>query len=516
MDKILKPQRLALEPSSPGVEPKYKHWKKTFTNYLAQTMAKTDEHKLKILFNCVAPHIFSSISHCEKYDVAISILDSLFLLRSQSILRGSHFGLASMPVARKTQMADGDHTMLLKLKSTEENLNNKMMEIAQLKKKLREQANIIKQEQNALRMMETKKIAIAHKVTIFEGQIDDLKEEKKLMVNLVEELRAELALKESAITKKELALRKIQTQKDSLQEDVNRWQDANKESKHTVNLLQENLKDARNFLKEREFDIEKLSLDNKHLITERDIAKQQVKTIKEDNKKLNLKLKSVQKQLHTEKAQNSERLDDIRLMKLDCDNLRKERSKLIKIIDNTADHQSTIFNLEKDLLRERLMARTLEEELQKPINGVDPSKLELQQKNYILKKKLLKEMSDSQEKGEKLAQTEQKCEMLSEKLNISDKENEPNICDKLRKMQNDLRKKGTSLKLQKTKTNCLVSQNAKLKLKLEMALKKLNEMDRLPRLQQDKKRHKKLNDEIGKIEQTVFEDDEHSCLNIVT
>ncbi|XP_039291448.1 cilia- and flagella-associated protein 58 isoform X1 [Nilaparvata lugens] len=290
MEKILKPKRLVLDPSSIGVETEWKHWKKVFNNYLTQTQAKTDETKLKILFNCISSNIFSYISRCEKFDAAISVLDAQFLMRGLNVSRISRASYGGrMSVAHTGHSNEGDHALILKLKSTEENLNNKMVEVAQLKKKLTEHANVIKQEQNALRMMETKKIAIAHKVTIFEGQIEDLKEEKKLMVNLVEELRAELALKESAITKKELALRKIQTQKDSLQEDVQRWQDANKESRKSVSLLQENLKDARNSLKEREFDIEKLTLDNKHLITERDICKQQLKKTKDDNERLNKK-----------------------------------------------------------------------------------------------------------------------------------------------------------------------------------------------------------------------------------
>lgn len=92
----------------------------------------------------------------------------------------------------------------------------------------------------------------------------------------------------------------------------------------------------------------------------------------------------------------SQRIDDIRLLKTEIKRLRQEKSLLTKAVLNTTDLQLEVFNLERDLTRERLKCRALEEEVQNPLNihrwrkleGSDPSTMELIQKIQILQRYL--------------------------------------------------------------------------------------------------------------------------------
>ena len=43
MDRILRPERFSTEPSDPESEKRYKHWKKTFENYLATALTAAAE-----------------------------------------------------------------------------------------------------------------------------------------------------------------------------------------------------------------------------------------------------------------------------------------------------------------------------------------------------------------------------------------------------------------------------------------------------------------------------------------
>lgn len=93
-------------------------------------------------------------------------------------------------------------------------------------------------------------------------------------------------------------------------------------------------------------------------------------------------------------AQYDQRLEDIRLLKIEIKRLRQEKHLLNNSVNNINDLRHEIFLMERDLTRERLKCRALEEELHKPVNvhrwrkleGSDPTALELLQKIQILQK----------------------------------------------------------------------------------------------------------------------------------
>ena len=55
MDKVLKPERLDVEPGTVNASAEYKHWYKTFTYYLsALTAAEIQHDKLQVLKNLIS------------------------------------------------------------------------------------------------------------------------------------------------------------------------------------------------------------------------------------------------------------------------------------------------------------------------------------------------------------------------------------------------------------------------------------------------------------------------------
>ena len=85
MDKILKPDRLDLDPSTnEGISTssaKYRHWKATFENFftILGDHANTDEKRFQILINYVSPEIYTDISSSTSYTTAIDTLKKLFV-----------------------------------------------------------------------------------------------------------------------------------------------------------------------------------------------------------------------------------------------------------------------------------------------------------------------------------------------------------------------------------------------------------------------------------------------------
>lgn len=74
---LLKPVRLDLDPNSPTAAREWRHWKKTFTNFLDGRGA-SDADKFKCLVNCVSPAVFELIEESNSFDSAIQTLSDLY------------------------------------------------------------------------------------------------------------------------------------------------------------------------------------------------------------------------------------------------------------------------------------------------------------------------------------------------------------------------------------------------------------------------------------------------------
>ena len=90
MNHILEPKRFGVVPTLPNAEKLYKHWKRTFTNYLRDTAptplpeTETEQTLLKqkqmsALINCISADVFEIIGDIENYDDAIDALDAAYL-----------------------------------------------------------------------------------------------------------------------------------------------------------------------------------------------------------------------------------------------------------------------------------------------------------------------------------------------------------------------------------------------------------------------------------------------------
>ena len=78
MDSLMKPARLDLDPNSSLASKEWKHWFKTFTNFLDACSDETP-NKLNVLVNCITPSVYEYIEDCTTYENAISRLEGVYL-----------------------------------------------------------------------------------------------------------------------------------------------------------------------------------------------------------------------------------------------------------------------------------------------------------------------------------------------------------------------------------------------------------------------------------------------------
>lgn len=92
--------------------------------------------------------------------------------------------------------------------------------------------------------------------------------------------------------------------------------------------------------------------------------------------------------------QYNERLEDIRLLKIEIANIRSHKYLLTRGMCNVIDMRQEVLQLGRDLTQERVKSRALEEEMSTPMNihrwhqlsGQDPEKMDLIFKVQTLQK----------------------------------------------------------------------------------------------------------------------------------
>ena len=76
MDKFLRPGRFNVILNARGSDKVWRHWKKTFTNFLT-SIAEHEPNNFNLLINYVSPEVFEYISGCTDYDSPLETLESL-------------------------------------------------------------------------------------------------------------------------------------------------------------------------------------------------------------------------------------------------------------------------------------------------------------------------------------------------------------------------------------------------------------------------------------------------------
>lgn len=128
---------------------------------------------------------------------------------------------------------------------------------------------------------------------------------------------------------------------------------------------------------------------------------------------LNERLRVNQVCIDRAESEYNNRLDDIRLLKIELNNLRQHKNVLQKTIEDTVDTRTEVLHLNRELLQIQLQYKALEEEMVQPVNihrwrklaGTDPEQMELLNTNQVLRKSLLTKNVKLAEQDRNLSET---------------------------------------------------------------------------------------------------------------
>ncbi|NXE54423.1 CFA58 protein, partial [Casuarius casuarius] len=346
------------------------------------------------------------------------------------------------------------------------------IQICDYEKKIEESEIKLKQQQNRCEAVRTERNLYSKNLIEAKDEIAEMKKKLKTMTHQVDQLKEEITAKEAALVKAHLEHQRTEREKESLKAELLKMKQQAVETKHFIEKQEAEEKKLLKIIAEADAERLKQKKEFDQVISERDILGSQLVRRNDELALLYEKIKIQQSILNKGETQYRQRMEDIRLLKLEIKKLRREKGILGKSVANVEELRQEVYHMQKELLRERTRCRALEEELENPLNvhrwrkleASDPSTYELIQKIQRLQKQLISKTGEVIEK-ELLLQEKEK--LYVELKHVLARQPGPEAAEQLQLYRHTLREKTKQLKVLSSELNMYESQSQEYKYEIE-------------------------------------------------
>lgn len=278
------------------------------------------------------------------------------------------------------------------------------MEIFDWKKKVTDAECKLKQQENLLESVVSERNLYSKNLLESQEEITEMKRKMKIMNNQVTRLRDEIMGKELAISKEQQEHKRLEQDNETLKGDLQMIKLQLEETKQRVDNQKAEQHKLQKIIADADAEQMQQNKQLEQVIRERDNLAKQLLRRNNERALLYEKIRIQQSVLSKGDFHYSQRMEDIRLLKLEIKRQRRKKNILDKSIPKTEELRQELFHLQRELLRERNRTSILEEQL-KPINihrwrrleGSDPGKYELIQKIQSLQKRLITKTQELEE-----------------------------------------------------------------------------------------------------------------------
>ncbi|MBN3297199.1 CFA58 protein, partial [Amia calva] len=341
-----------------------------------------------------------------------------------------------------------------------EDIKVREMQIFDYKKKIAEAETKLKQQQNLYEAVRSDRNLYSKNLIEAQDEITEMKRKLKIMNHQIDQLKEEINGKESALVKEHLEYQRMEKEKEALKAELQKMKQQAQETKEFINNQEAEERKLLQILADADAE------------SERDILGTQLVRRNDELALLYEKIKIQQSMLNKGEIQYNQRVEDIRLLKMEIKKLRREKGILGKTVANVEDFRREVYHMQRELLKERTRSRALEEELENPMNvhrwrkleASDPSTYELIQKIHMLQKRMIRKTEEVVEK-ELLLQEKEK--LYVELKHILARQPGPEAAEQLQIYKQILREKTKQLKALSSELNMYESQSQEYKYEIQ-------------------------------------------------
>ncbi|XP_043911882.1 cilia- and flagella-associated protein 58 [Protopterus annectens] len=353
-----------------------------------------------------------------------------------------------------------------------EDIKVREMQIFDYKKKIAEAETKLKQQQNLYEAVRSDRNLYSKNLIEAQDEITEMKRKLKIMNHQVDQLKEEISSKETALVKEHLDHQRVEKEKEALKAELQKMKQQAEETKQFIDNQEAEERRLLKIISEADAERLRQQKELDQVIGERDILGTQLVRRNDELALLYEKIKIQQSILNKGETQYRQRVEDIRLLKLEIKRLRREKGILNKSVINVEELRREVYHMQRQLLKERTRCRALEEELENPMNvhrwrkleASDPSTYELIQKIHTLQKRLI---SKTEEVVEKELLLQEKEKLYVELKHILARQPGPEAAEQIQIYQQTLREKTKQMKVLSSELNMYESQNQEYKYEIE-------------------------------------------------
>lgn len=388
--------------------------------------------------------------------------------------------IAQLERERDEALADAAHKQQQCVGTLEE-VKLAETQIFEYKKRLADADAKLRQQQGLYEAVRSERNLHSKNLIEAQGEITDMRRKLKIMNHQIDQLKDEIASKESALAKEHSAHDELEQQKVRLKSEVDRHKQAMQKQQQELLAAESEHDRLRRMVSDAEAQCAKARQQLEAVTAERDLLSGQLVRRNEDLAAVYEKLRIHESTLAKGETQYQGRLDDIRTLRTDLRLLQRERSTLSKSVNETDALRQDVYRAQRDLTRERMRCRALEDELETPMNvhrwrkleGSDPASFEMVQKIQTLQRRLVQKTEEVSER-ELLIQEKEKLYLeLKDQLS---RQPGPEVSEQIQIYQETLKEKNRQMKSMASELNMYQAQVSEYKFEMERLAHELQDI----------------------------------------
>ncbi|XP_053350049.1 cilia- and flagella-associated protein 58-like [Clarias gariepinus] len=351
-----------------------------------------------------------------------------------------------------------------KVLSNKEELKVQQVESEEHKKKRVETEKKLIQQQKLSESIMAESKNCSENLHDAQNSIAELKHKVKCMSQENGQLTEEIKSKEAALVKEHLEFQRVENEKEILKAELQKMKQQGQETKQYMDNQEEQHNKLQKIIADTDAERVQQKKELENLLSQRDILGSQITRRNDELALLYEKIKIQQNIMDKGMVEYNQRMEDIRLLKMEISKLQKEKTDLQQTMSEMEDLRIELDHVQKELLKEQAKCRSLQEELENPMNvhrwrileASDPNTFELIQKIHSLQRSLLTKNKELAEK-ESLLQENKK--LYVQLKHTFDLQPGPEAAEQLQLYKQKLREKNKQVKALSAEINMYKSRS---------------------------------------------------------
>ena len=308
-----------------------------------------------------------------------------------------------------------------------------------------------------------------------------MKRKFKIMNHQIEQLKEEISAKDLAMVKEHFDYMKVEKEKETLRFELNKALQNIKEAESAISSQRAEMQKLNHVINEADQERARQKKEHDVVVNDRDVLGTQLIRRNDELALLYEKIKIQQSILNKGQIQYSERLNELRVLKIKLGDLKRELAVLRNSVGDVDVLKREVHHLGRELLSERTKVKALSEELENPLNvhrwrkleGSDPATFEMIQKIQTLQRRLI---AKTEEVVEKDLLIQEKEKLYVELKTVLARQPGPEVAEQLSVYQQNLREKTRQMKGMASELNMYVTQTSEYKYEIDRLTRDLGDL----------------------------------------